>query len=227
MRYREFERIMSIPRMNRYLAACNQDSRRAMTLYRLNLRLSQELFTVVSCFEIALRNAIDSHYIQIHGNDWLRDAIQPGGIFDNTGCRTTADVIAESLRSLGNAYTHPKLVAELGFGFWRFMFGTQQFRYGGQTLLRIFPNKPLSTPQHQYNSSYVFGQLKQINEFRNRIAHHEPVCFRIGQAAIDSSFASQHYQSILELFRWLGIDENGMLYGLDHVDQVIAKINSL
>lgn len=31
-----------------------------MTLYRLNLRLSQEMFTIVSCLEVALRNAIDS-----------------------------------------------------------------------------------------------------------------------------------------------------------------------
>ncbi|WP_421889785.1 Abi family protein [Marinoscillum sp.] len=227
MRYKEFERVMSVPRMNRYLIACNNNSRQAMTLYRLNLSLSQELFTVVSCFEIALRNAIDTHYTKVHGNDWLRNEIQLGGIFDNRGCRTTADVINESLRSLRSAYTHPKLVAELGFGFWRFMFGTNQFRSGGQTLLRIFPNKPSSTPQQQYNSSHVFNQLKQINDLRNRIAHHEPVCFQVGHPVIDTSFASQHYQIILVLFRWLGIDEKGMLYGLDHVDRVITKINSI
>jgi hypothetical protein len=50
MKYAEFIRIMSEPRMNRYLTAVSNDTRKAMTLYRKNLRLSQELFTIISCF---------------------------------------------------------------------------------------------------------------------------------------------------------------------------------
>ena len=42
MRYSEFEELFSAKRMQKYLAACNNDTRRAMTLYRYNLRLSQE-----------------------------------------------------------------------------------------------------------------------------------------------------------------------------------------
>ena len=57
MKYEKFERIMSQKRMNRYLAACGGDSRKAMTLYRYNLQLSQETFTIISCFEVALRKA--------------------------------------------------------------------------------------------------------------------------------------------------------------------------
>ena len=267
--------------MSRYLTACEGDSRKAMTLYRLNLRLSQELFTVVSCFEIALRNAINEHYLGIHGQNWLRDAVQNGGFFDNSPCRTTADVILECHRKLGRAYTHPKLVscqasnnvqsgvsfagslrckktyvamamrvfcaltshkiyyrltrhlrldttlvAELGFGFWRFMFAVHQFRAAGQTLLRIFPNKPRSTAQQQYNSGYVFAQLKQINDLRNRLAHHEPVCFQIRRPVIDTIFAKEHYLLIIQLFNWLNIDEKQLLYGLDHVDSIIDRIDN-
>ena len=67
--------------MERYVIACSNNTKKAMTLYRLNLKLSQELFTIISCFEIALRNAIDYHYSAIHGNHWLRDSINNGGIF--------------------------------------------------------------------------------------------------------------------------------------------------
>ena len=59
MEYLEFERILSAKRMQRYKDAANGDTRKAMALYRYNLRLSQEMFTIVSCFEVALRNAID------------------------------------------------------------------------------------------------------------------------------------------------------------------------
>jgi hypothetical protein len=65
---------MTNARMNRYLLACGGNSRKAMTLYRKNLQLSQELFTVISCFEVALRNAIDAQVTPSLGLDWLRDA---------------------------------------------------------------------------------------------------------------------------------------------------------
>lgn len=59
MKYSDFENIMSSQRMERYLSACKGDTRKAMTLYRYNLLISQKMFTIVSCFEVALRNAID------------------------------------------------------------------------------------------------------------------------------------------------------------------------
>ena len=47
MEYLEFERILSAKRMQRYKDAANGDTRKAMALYRYNLRLSQEMFTIV------------------------------------------------------------------------------------------------------------------------------------------------------------------------------------
>lgn len=58
MKYIDFENIMSTVRMNRYLIATGNDSRKAMTLYRKNLKLSQEMFTIISCFEVALRKKL-------------------------------------------------------------------------------------------------------------------------------------------------------------------------
>jgi hypothetical protein len=71
------------------------------------------------------------------------------------------------------------LVADLGFGFWRYMFAQHQFNATGRILLRVFPAKPTSTPAIQYNHTFIFNQLAQINNLRSRIAHHEPICFQI------------------------------------------------
>jgi hypothetical protein len=149
MKYTEFEDIMSSARMSRYLIACGGNSKKAMTLYRFNLRLSQELFTVISCFEIALRNAINNHTTITLGNDWLRNGALQNGIFDNYQCRFTKNTIQEATTKLRNSYSHSKLVAELGFGFWRYMFAQHQYMATGRTLLRIFPSKPISTPTFQ------------------------------------------------------------------------------
>lgn len=70
----------------------------------------------------------------------------------------------------------------MDFGFWRYLFAQPQFHAGGKILLKVFPAKPTSTPAIQYNHSYVFNQLGQINEVRNRIAHPEPIYFALGQA---------------------------------------------
>lgn len=227
MRYPDFESIMTSARMGRYLTACAGNTRKAMTLYRKNLQLSQELFTIISCFEITLRNAIDRHYTVIYGSDWLRDAVLPGGIFDNNQCRSTKININDAIQKLNNSYTHHKLVAELGFGFWRYMFANNQYRACGKTLLRILPAKPASTPSLHYNQQLVFNHLVSINDIRNRIAHHEPICFVPRNPVKDTSYARQHYNLILQLFQWMSIDQAALLYGLDHITAFCDEIDSI
>ena len=80
MEYKDFERIISAKRMGRYLEACGGDTRKAMTLYRYNLHLTQDVFIVISCFEVALRNAIDARLVPLLGEEWLKDSVMPGGI---------------------------------------------------------------------------------------------------------------------------------------------------
>lgn len=226
MRYNHFARVMTNARMNLYLLACGGDTRKAMTLYRKNLQLTQELFTVISCFEVALRNAIDAVVLPSLGNDWLRNAAASGGVFDTQKCRITRENINDAINKLHN-YSHYKLVAELGFGFWRFMFAQNQFNATGRILLHVFPSKPTSTPAIQYNNIYIFNQLAQLNDIRNRMAHHEPICFLPGQPIKDTTYTRQHYNLILQLFQWMQIDEAALLYGLDHINTVCNEIDNL
>lgn len=79
--------------MNRYLTACKGDTRKAMTLYRYNLQLSQEAFTIISCFEVALRNAIDANLTAFLGAEWLKDSIMGNGIFTNPTMFKSFDII--------------------------------------------------------------------------------------------------------------------------------------
>lgn len=100
MKYKDFEKVLSEERMTRYLDAFNGDSRKAMTLYRYNLQLSQKMFTVVGCFEVALRNAIDRHISSGPlGDNWLRDAVMPGGIFDVASIRDSRRIIKATIQS--------------------------------------------------------------------------------------------------------------------------------
>lgn len=229
MKFSDFQDIISHERTDRYLLATKGNTRKAMTLYRYNLQLSQEIFTLVSCFEVTLRNAIDKRLTTDLGSDWLRNAILPGGIFSNRACEGSAKIIRKAYTQLlrSNSYTHHKLLAEMEFGIWKYMFANPQFIATGQTLLRIFSNKPRSTPQQQYNHSFIFNELDGINILRNRIAHHEPVCFMRRSAQIGTAYIQNAYATIHRLFYWLGIDGYALMYGLDHVSKACAKINSL
>ena len=126
MEYLEFERILSAKRMQRYKDAANGDTRKAMALYRHNLRLSQEMFTIVSCFEVALHNAIDSLLVPTLGENWLKDSVQDNGIFSNGRMNETRKIIEKAYNRLNRQgiYSHSKLIAEMEFGVWKYMFSS-------------------------------------------------------------------------------------------------------
>lgn len=212
--------------MNRYLQACEGNTRKAMTLYRKNLKLSQELFAVISCFEVALRNRIDEALLNTMGNHWLRNAANKGGVFDNSKCRLTKENINDAIIKL-KLYNHQKLLAELGFGFWRFMFAKNQYNATGKVLLCVFPSKPKSSVTIQYNNTYIFNQLAQLNNIRNRIAHHEPICFLPQQPIKNTAYTREHYNLIIRLFQWMNINEGALLYGLDHINATCDEIDRL
>ena len=190
--------------MLRYVNACRGNTKKAMTLYRYNLRLSQEVFTVISCYEVALRNAIDCNLSHINGPDWLRDAILPGGMFDAPKFSRTAGIIR-----------------------WKYMFSNTQFRVTGRTLLGIFPNKPKSSRNRQYNNLFVFNELDAVNRLRNRIAHHEPICFLQNAEKISTEYLRSCYSRIITLFAWMGIQSDKLLFGIDHVLPLCETIEAL
>ena len=64
MKYSEFESIFSRERTYKYLNACGGNSRKAMTLYRYNLRLSN----VRECYDKMMRLF---HWMDIDANTLL------------------------------------------------------------------------------------------------------------------------------------------------------------
>ncbi len=222
MLYIDFEYLISKPRMARYLNAFGGDSRKAMTLYRANIRLSVEMFSILCLFEVAFRNAIDIHYRSALGKSWLFDAAQPvSGFLHAVGCERSLQSVEDVTANLGVHYTHDKAIAELTFGFWTYQFASKEFAAAGSTLLNILPARPFGV-----NHTKVFKKLASINRIRNRIAHHEPICFGIPSSA-STAYAVGKYNQILELFQWMGVNATSFLYGVDGFNRETAYINSL
>ena len=119
------------------------------------------------------------------------------------------------------------MLSAMEFGVWKYMFSATQYRATGKRLLGAFPNKPKSSVLIQYNNQYIFNELDAVNRLRNRIAHHEPVCFLQDSETISTAHLRDCYVRIMTLFSWMGIDAKSLLYGLDHVRVITDKIDSL
>ena len=231
MQFINFNELVSAPRLNRYLLATGRNTKKAMTLYRYNLELSQELFTIISIFEVVLRNKIDNCMKNNgYSNDWLYDASQPGGIFFNKKCKNTKDIILDTKKNL-KTYSHDNLIAELMLGFWRYLFANHQFMACAGILINIFPSLPPHPAKYAYPNQWIHNDiLFKINNLRNRIAHHQPICFdrRPNKYNQKNTYhVLDDYQTILNAFKYMDINDRDLLYGLDHVRKICHKINKL
>lgn len=229
MDFTDFQNIISSERLQRYLIACDGDHTRSLKLYSTNIRVSLEMFAIVGAFEIAFRNAIDRVMASKYGSDWLRDAVLPGGFFDVPQCRDHAQIIRFAYNKLvkKQLYTHSNLLAKMEFGIWKYMFSSPQYRASGRILLLVFPNKPPTTRYTQYNNTTIFNELDHVNSLRNRIAHHEPICFPTGKSEISDDYIKWIYHKIVMLFQWMGIDASDYLVNLSQLTNAINKLNEL
>ncbi|MBP6827610.1 MAG: hypothetical protein KA165_13700 [Saprospiraceae bacterium] len=218
--YHELAQAVSPMRLGRYFAACGRRKGKAVILYKANVRLSGSLWGVLSVFEVVLRNGIDRHYKSRFGADWLRDECAPGGYLSHTECEKSRKHVLEFYGDLWNDYTHDRLVAKLGLGFWKAAFGPKEFSAAGSSLLEIFPKRPKGVSQGD-----VLKLLTRINNVRNRIAHHDPVCF--DKDKISTVSAEECYHNCLTIMNWLGLDTNLHLVNVDFVEREIAFIKSL
>lgn len=223
MDYETLESAVSKPRAERYLRICKGNKAAAVDLYLFNIRHSQYFYPLLSMFEVVLRNSINTHYSkQLNDGDWLNSSIKQNGIFTNEVFRTggfeTKMQIQKAKRTLTKPYTHDRLVAGLSFGFWVQLFAKLQFRVAGQSLHKIFINRPPGT-----NQKSLFKSLCALRDFRNRIAHYEPICFN-KKNEIDHSYSNFQYQSLQTLTYWLGFNTSVLFHSLDHICKSVQEL---
>ena len=222
MKYQEYELAFSKARLNKYNIACGGNTRKAMQLYRYNVKLCQKYYGTLGAFEIILRNAVDRHYRSTFNDaDWIVHQLQPGGMLEFSPHKSDAFRHYGRLIAKG-IYTPDKMVSAQSFGFWTYLFNQIPFNAGGRTLLAIFPYKQLGVGQRA-----VFNDLREIKAFRNRIAHHEPICFDSnGNKSL--AYALANYKLIVRYLEYLGYIENEILYGFDvNTVAIVRKIKRL
>ena len=207
MKYSEYEIAFSTARLNRYLVACGGNRPKALSLYRHNVKLCQKFYGMLNIFEVVLRNAINLHYQQhFSDTDWIRHQCEPGGILESAPQRAEIERTVAMLERQGK-YSNDRLVSSVTFGFWTYLFNRIPFRNGGMNLLQIFPNRAPGLAQRP-----IYNELQDIKSFRNRIAHHEAICFN-SAGDVDLGYAQEKLDLIKKYVIFLGYNPLELFWG--------------
>jgi hypothetical protein len=156
---------LSEPRFQTYMKAAGHDEDYAIALYLFNARLSKAFLFPLHVVEVSLRNAIDELLCTLYGNDWTNSTAFFGIL--------SVESAASLTKAKDRARSSPRsqIVATLTFDFWSNLFRPEYDRPLWQVNLhRTLPNCPA-----HFTRPDVQSKVRGINQFRNRIAHHEPI----------------------------------------------------
>lgn len=173
--------LLSAPRMSTYLGASGGDVEKAVELYRWNLDISMALFESIHYLEVATRNRIDVALTALAGphHDWLDS---PPTVPLHPGTQRRVSQARASAGRNGRTPTHGHVIAEITFGFWPYLFASNDnLTLWAPALKQAFPAATRADLQKR---------LKDVSDLRNRIGHHEPL--------IATDIAVE-YQLVLEL----------------------------
>lgn len=164
--------LLTADRLRSYLSACDQDLVRALALYEWNLTASAAVMQTAAMVEVIVRNALDTQLVawaSRRGNQSWLDVIP----LDERG---KADIDKARERATNNGQwplAHGKVVAELSFGFWRYL--TTQ-RYHASLWVPVLHDAfPGGDEDIRTRRREVEQHLASLMLVRNRAAHHEPI----------------------------------------------------
>jgi hypothetical protein len=206
-----YEKIFSTQRMAKYFTRYPDNEQKAIDHYHANIELSECFYPTVSMLEVALRNSLNRELTDHFGTeDWyLRIESTPG-------LRNLKNEINTAKRHIINrseSITASKVVAELTLGFWVRLLNAEYERILWKPLRKAFPY--LEKNKRQRNK--VSGPINKIRNFRNRIFHHEPICWNLNEI-------ENVHQDIIHVMGWLNKDLPNIASKSDRSTIVINNI---
>ena len=186
-------------RLSSYLVATSGDLEAAIELYDWNIAAGAALYEDLARFEIVFRNALDEQLVRYASQQgWQQPWYLQSGLFPGERtkrARTDIEQARERATQRGQEpEVHGKVVAELNFGFWRFLcHKTYLTSMWVPALSSAFSRHPSSSNPFKVRSD-VAWLVQRLHFLRNRIAHHEPVHQR--------SLTEDH-DGLLQLTGWI------------------------
>jgi len=180
---------LSEDRLNRYYKLANCNFKKAVVLYQKDLEYCQKMYKALNLFEIILRNAINTQFIQDFEEIWFSNKKI------NFSSRQLEVINKVKLKLMENdrSIINSNMVTRMTFGFWCNLFNPIHDKFLWRpSLYKIFKNVKKS-PKRSVARRY----LESLREIRNRISHceciiHYPV--------------KKYYNNLIEFLDWIDGD---------------------
>lgn len=231
MDYIFFVHYFSASRMERYLLASGNDEKKAIELYRANLQVSKAFHPLIGIFEVILRNRLndilgdhfaDANWILNQRAGFMVDPAlryrykRSGEFRQNDFLKREVDKVEKRLIKAGKPVVAGAILSEQTLGFWTDLFEVHHYR-----LLRGKPIQIFSALPPGYGRKEVSAALDTIRRFRNRIFHHEPICFKGNTTSFKQALVV--YESLISVLTWINPQILKMLMDVDEVHSVVQK----
>jgi len=205
------ESAFSAQRMSKYINLYPDHEERAVLHYKENLKLAESLYISLSVFEVTLRNAISRQMERMTGRkDWY-------AVFPSTpALKSLHPDIKQAENHITNRGEHvepDKIIAELTFGFWVTMLNSEYELVLWKHLRLAFPYMPKQKRQRKN----VSAPCNALRKLRNRVFHHEPICW-------DIHYVTLLHDTLVEVLGYINRDLPAWLETIDHFNDVKAEI---
>ncbi len=216
-------KFLSLQRFNRYLIASGNDNQRAKRLYAANIKLAQAFHPLLSQFEVILRNALNNHLSRYFSDpEWIIN--QATGFMSHSSLarsrfylRTCVQKTENDLLRRGIPITAGKIISDQTFGFLLAFFVPHHYALVHGQSIYVFPYRPITE-----NRSSIHNKLDIVKNYRNRMNHCEPLCFRGN--AIDCAEALAVRSAVYDLVTWI---EPDLISYFESIDNIRGKINQI
>lgn len=187
MDFATLEWVFSTDRLQPYLAFYKGDQKKATLHYQANLKISESFYTVLSLFEVALRNSLNRELSKLFGtHDWYLHLHQLNAL-DRTINRAKNQILKRD-----EVVSSAKVIAELTPGFWISLFNAEYERTLWKDLRRAFP----FLEKRERQRHRVSVPLNRIRNFRNRVYHNEPIAWNMQSLELI-------HNEIMEVLGWI------------------------
>ncbi len=156
---------LSEPRFSTYLAKAKGNETFAIALYLYNTRLAKAFLFPLGVTEVVLRNAVDDALVNAYGACWHLDSNFRDKILTSQSLDSLDTAIGRA-----DSEERDRVVAELTFDYWSNLFRNEYGDLWRTNAITAFPEL-----QEGMRRGKIQKLVREINRFRNRVAHHEPI----------------------------------------------------
>jgi len=208
---------LTLDRLGSYLVAAGGNVAEAVELYDWNVSVGAAFHEDIGRLEVVLRNALDEALTSYGtGQGWSAIWYRRNQLFPGKHGRRAIEDIATARRRAtrsGRAETHGKVIAELTFGFWRYLCTpTYLTSMWVPALAAAFPRHPDAADPRAVRRD-VEDRIQRVHFLRNRVAHHEPIHQRSLQ---------RDHDGLLEVIGWVDSDAEEWLRRASRVSSTLA-----